>query len=274
MTFSKRMGLVPEKKPLQLNDMDEELRAELHNDIRQFEIRASGSIGLRVLYKKIWIKFLKNYIDEFTEDFFGENYMDQVIRFYRTLEWFRVYDYIEFYLDFVVNEMMVECVDLIRDLSATLERHNSAYRIVDYRFVPITNDTELEGLSQASNTGLKAIDHHMKQAIAIFSQKESKDYRNVIKEAMSAVEATVNHVNGTKGKTLGDALKQLDQKRHIHEAMKSAFDKLYGYTSDTNSGIRHGLTDDADSIPGFAEAKFMIVACSAFINWLQCREAE
>lgn len=96
----------------------------------------------------------------------------------------------------------------------------------------------------------------------------------MIKESISAVEAAVNHVNGTKGKTLTDALKQLDKKRHIHEAMKSAFDKLYGYTSDKHTGIRHAMIDDANSHPSFSDAKFMIVACSAFINWLLSREAE
>ncbi|MGI6085628.1 MAG: hypothetical protein ACOYIF_09305 [Acetivibrionales bacterium] len=53
----------------------------------------------------------------------------------------------------------------------------------------------------------------------------------------------------------------------IHPAMKTAFEKLYGYPSDA-SGIRHsGQLGGSDST--FEEAKFMIVACSAFINYLR-----
>lgn len=52
----------------------------------------------------------------------------------------------------------------------------------------------------------------------------------------------------------------------LHPALKGAFDKLYGYTS-SNSGIRHALVDD--SIPVCSEdARFMLISCSAFINYL------
>lgn len=65
--------------------------------------------------------------------------------------------------------------------------------------------------------------------------------------------------------TLGDALKSLKDK--IHPAMKGAFEKLYGYTSDAN-GIRHanGL-GEGDST--FEEAKYMLISCSAFVNYLK-----
>ena len=108
----------------------------------------------------------------------------------------------------------------------------------------------------------------MKKAIEIFSKKETKDYPNTIKESISAVEAAVNIVNGTEGKTLGDALKQLDKKKKLPETLKIAFNKLYGYTCDRETGIRHALINDAKCPPDFADAKFMLVACSAFINYL------
>jgi len=41
--------------------------------------------------------------------------------------------------------------------------------------------------------------------------------------------------------------------------------KLYGYTSDED-GIRHAILNDPEL--GFAEAKFMVVSCSAFVNYL------
>ena len=54
--------------------------------------------------------------------------------------------------------------------------------------------------------------------------------------------------------------------------MKKAFTCLYGYTSDSG-GIRHALTED-DVVPNFEDAKFMLVSCSAFINYLIAKVAK
>ena len=53
----------------------------------------------------------------------------------------------------------------------------------------------------------------------------------------------------------------------IHPVLEAAFEKLYGYTSDA-SGIRHaGQIDGPEAT--FDEAKFMLVACSGFVNYLK-----
>lgn len=52
----------------------------------------------------------------------------------------------------------------------------------------------------------------------------------------------------------------------IHAGLKSAFNMLYGYTSDAN-GIRHA-GDIGGPSSTFEEAKFMLVSCSAFVNYL------
>ena len=108
----------------------------------------------------------------------------------------------------------------------------------------------------------------MQKAIEIFSDRENKDYPNVVKEAITAVEAAVNTINQSPGKTLGDALKTLSDHLTIHPALIEAFSKIYGYTSDKRSGIRHAIFEGSDCIPDFADAKFMLVSCSAFINYL------
>ena len=51
----------------------------------------------------------------------------------------------------------------------------------------------------------------------------------------------------------------------IHGALKAAFVKLYGYTSDAD-GIRHAILDEPNV--DFDEAKYMVVVCSAFVNYL------
>lgn len=57
----------------------------------------------------------------------------------------------------------------------------------------------------------------------------------------------------------------LGDKANLHGALKSAFEKLYGFTSD-DDGIRHAMIDDPSV--GFDEAKYMIVSCSAFCSYL------
>ena len=57
----------------------------------------------------------------------------------------------------------------------------------------------------------------------------------------------------------------VDKKYPLHGALKEAFKKLYGYTSDAG-GIRHGSLDLANV--DYDLAKYMLVSCSAFINYL------
>ena len=58
----------------------------------------------------------------------------------------------------------------------------------------------------------------------------------------------------------------LEKKRGLKGPLKVAFEKLYSYTND-KGGVRHadGLFVSEVS---FEEAKFMLVSCSAFVNYL------
>ena len=83
------------------------------------------------------------------------------------------------------------------------------------------------------------------------------------------MEAICEILTGVKGKeaTLGNMLKKIEESGVvIHGALKSAFNILYGYTCDAN-GIRHA-GDIGGPSSTFEEAKFMLVSCSAFINYL------
>jgi hypothetical protein len=46
---------------------------------------------------------------------------------------------------------------------------------------------------------------------------------------------------------------------------------MYGYTSDAQ-GIRHALMDEPNL--SFEDAKFMLVSCSAFVNYLIAKAAK
>jgi hypothetical protein len=103
----------------------------------------------------------------------------------------------------------------------------------------------------------------LKQAVTLLSRKPTPDYRNSIKESISAVEAICAAVTGDPKATLGQALKIIDSQAPLHGALRSAFEKLYGYTSDAD-GIRHALLEDTTLEQ--EDAVFMLVACSAFVS--------
>lgn len=115
----------------------------------------------------------------------------------------------------------------------------------------------------AATASTPTVQTHLRSALEHIADRQSPDYRNSIKESISAVEAMVNRAAGTSGKTLGVALAKLSIQ--THPALDGAFSKLYGYTNDS-SGIRHALMDEPNL--EFEDAKFMLVACSAFVNYL------
>lgn len=99
------------------------------------------------------------------------------------------------------------------------------------------------------------------------TDRDVPDYENSIKESISSVEAMVKIITGDQKAVLTKALDKIESKGiPIHPQMKEGFKKLYNYTSD-QSGIRHSSKEGGVSST-YEEAKFMVVACTAFNNYL------
>ena len=149
------------------------------------------------------------------------------------------------------------------------EREYVGYRFVDGEIVPISDKYELAAIEEALSNKYKSVQGHIAKANHLLADRTNPDYENSIKESISAVEAICKIFTGAKGKeaTLGNMLKKLEEKGvKIHGGLKSAFNILYGYASDAN-GIRNA-GDIGGPSSTFEEAKFMLVSCSAFINYL------
>lgn len=180
-------------------------------------------------------------------------------------EWYLIFDFIERYLMHSDNTTVEKMVTLFNRI---LEEEVSGYRILDRKVIPITNQAELGTIQEAYSTKYDSVNTHISKALALYSDRKTPDYENSIKESISAVEAMCCIITGMTGAqaTLGKAIKKLkDSGVHIHPAMENAFSSLYGYTSDEN-GIRHGGIDFT-SAPT-EDAKYMLVSCSAFVNYL------
>lgn len=150
--------------------------------------------------------------------------------------------------------------NIINDI---FQKENVNYRIVDGIVTDLLNEETIKEIEETLENPYTVVTTHYSKALELLYK--AKDYDNSIKESISSVESICQILTGNDKATLGDALKLLKDK--IHPAMKSAFEKLYGYTSDAN-GIRHanGL-GEGDST--FEEAKYMLISCSAFINYLK-----
>ncbi|MFX0204064.1 MAG: AbiJ-NTD4 domain-containing protein [Candidatus Hodarchaeota archaeon] len=211
-----------------------------------------------------------------------------VKNYFYDLEWYEVYDLTEFTVNNHVamtreyysyghdyRDHEVSKLDLIKRINFILERELSGYRFISGILTPISTKAEVdqieEAVQAASREGLPGAHQHITTALALLGKRPEPDYRNAIKEAISAVESVVKQISGAQSRGLDDALRELSEKAEIHGVLKSGFKKLYGYSSDED-GIRHAILDLPNV--GFSEAKYMIVSCSAFVNYLIAKAVE
>jgi hypothetical protein len=94
---------------------------------------------------------------------------------------------------------------------------------------------------------------------------------DVVEECAAAGESACKKLTGDQSGDLNRALQKLDKQKPFHPAFKQSLEKLYAWTSDA-SGIRHGIKDATKVTK--ADAQFMLVSCSAFVNYLFARDAE
>ena len=152
------------------------------------------------------------------------------------------------------------------NINNSFSRLSYAYRVINVQVVQITDKEEIIAIEDAMKVS-DSVKTHLSNALKHLSTRPNPDYRNSIKESISAVEAMCRKI--TDENTLGKSLNKLEKNGiKIPSMLKSAFEKLYVYTNDESTGIRHALMDDSD-MPGFDEAKFMVVSCCAFINYIQ-----
>lgn len=227
------------------------------------------------LEESIWCFFMNQRRD----DFYVERGHMIAATYYllsEEYEWYYKMDLIEYTVRILrqvnkgnntFNKIVDAFVNLVNDV---FKRFNYAYRVVGEQVVELTDEKEIAAIEEAMAQP-SAIQTHLSDALKHLSSRPVPDYRNSIKESISAVEVICREITGKT--TLGDALKELEKKGvKIPTFIKSGIEKLYIYTNDKRTGIRHALMDDSE-VPEYDEAKFMLVACCAFINYLQGKRA-
>ncbi|MDP9646145.1 AbiJ-NTD4 domain-containing protein [Paraburkholderia caledonica] len=259
LRFSQRTGAIPLPEALRPDAMPDALRSSLWNVYLDWLQRQMHER----LVKEIWREFWKRPLD--TIPYFGYGYdeaLKQVRDFFFNSDWYAVYDLLEFLMATRDGEVLAKAVDqvLIRELAA--------YRVVRNQFVTVTSQQEIEALDAALlDKGVFApVSEHLATALAHLSNRQNPDYRNSIKESISAVESMAKIISGKDTAELGEALGALEKTGKLHGALRKGYAALYGYTSDAN-GIRHALMEEPNLSAD--EAKYFLIACTAFVNYLK-----
>ncbi len=276
MRFSQRVGIAQVEKAIQIESIDVDLRNSLWSlltvfywdvynkpkyDMRYRADRIKGS-NLDELFTSMWLHYFKEPIDTIPELFYDG--LPNLRSYFFEAEWYEVYDFIEFCVSYGPESQRDQFVDVC---NSYLERENSGYRFVESKVVEISSSDEVAEIESAiaSSAPFYGVKQHLSAAISLLSDRESPDFRNSIKESISAVESLCKKVGDDEKATLGGALKLLEKQGVMHPALKSAFSALYGYTNDAD-GIRHGLMEESNLTK--SDARFMLISCSAFINYV------
>jgi hypothetical protein len=271
--FSDRYGYTQIERAFQRERIDDTLRTALWNvlSISMWDRWTPYNYGytedsqrIHAITERAWFHYFKGDMDNLPVFRGATSYQkgayDVFKEHFFKAKWFETYNFLEFLLQdsgTFLDETAIQW------LNQVLETENAAYRIVGNEVVEITDTNEIKAIEEALEHPDAPVRTHIQSALAMLSDRENPDYRNSIKESISAVEATCRIVTGLNGATLGDALKKI---RDLHPALQKSFLALYGFTSDA-SGIRHSLLEEPNLT--YADAKFMLAACSAFVSYLR-----
>lgn len=269
--FSERKGFKPTLSIIQVDSMNTDLRNSLWNVLNvSFLLRFRGSIGsspqyygksIRDFFVYLWLDYFKLPLERMPD--YKKEIVEIVWRYFQKWEWFEVYDFLEYVINYF------ESPDLVEQINFVLERELAGFRFVGGVFSEITDKQELLMLSEAvADSDFPLVSAHLERALALLSNKKSPDYRNSIKESISAVESMAKIIADTPKASLGDALKVLELKGELHPALRQSFLSLYGYTSNAD-GIRHAMLEEPNL--SAADAKFFLLSCTSFINYLKSK---
>lgn len=185
-------------------------------------------------------------------------------------EWYKKLDIIElilFYLKLISDDdksYREAYKSFVKSLNLEFKRLNFGYSIIENKITEITSEEEISSIEKALKESKDNVKEHLNKALDLYSKRPKADYRNSIKESISAVEAISRNITGENVLNF----KKMEEKGVVvPTVLRKAFECLYGYTNDKTTGIRHALMDDTNA-PQAEEALFMLVSCSAFINYL------
>lgn len=275
--FSDVNKIAPCNKEMQIYEFDDDVRVSLCNELYFIINRIFNNPGDYFYdYKldRIMLSFCKSVLnDVFCEiNYSGQLYWQSIFDHKIALvikkavfnEVLDTVEYIAQWFEMVINRKKGW---IYADINNFFEREYIGYRFIDGSIVQITDKVEIESIEKSLAVPFEGCRSHIRKAVGFLADREKKDYKNSIKESISAVESICQIIVENEKAVLSDALKRLEANgTKIHPALREGFKKIYSYTSD-QGGIRHAEGMFESNVT-FEEAEFMLVSCSAFVNYL------
>jgi hypothetical protein len=265
MRFSQRIGARPLPKS-GLEEASPDLRTQLWNFLHRIAFPEDARSYTRSLWtaKQIW-----NHLDLRTDKVPTHVFemREFLSKYWFSCDWPEFYDLVEFIADLKDPNYASTPGKLYEHLNYILEAQGAAYRFIAEELAPLTNPVEVAEVTRAAESAIPAVASHIREALTLLPPSPDASPRNSVKESISAVEAALKHFSGDAGAALKEGLSAFETKYgSLHPALKAGLVKLYGYTSD-EKGIRHALVDEAADVT-VDDARFMLIVCSAFANYL------
>ena len=266
-SFSQRYGYTPISKMFQIESIDHNLHMAIWNWMYSefFSDLEDNMYNLTLKQQNflsfVWAKLTHRGLDHFP--YAGASVIKAYKEHLINLQWDQKYSQIEILYNGYNTHLQKKNVSASANLM--LEENMSGYRFLDGMIVPITSDNELNSIQQVFEISekYKYVKSHISRAAELLANKTHPDYRNSIKEAISGVESLLTEITGES--VFSKAIAIIEKKFNIHKALKEGISKIYGYTSDAE-GIRHALIEESNLTQD--DAVFMLVSCSAFINYI------
>ena len=145
----------------------------------------------------------------------------------------------------------------------------AGYIFVGNELSPITDEGEIAEVEEALDKSPNEVQQHLNRALELLSDRENPDFRNSIKESISALESNLRKKTGEN--TLGKALKEIQKTGiDLNPQLVSGLTSIYAWTNGKD-GIRHAIID-APNVT-IEDAKLMLILNSALVNYLRSKEA-
>ena len=281
-SFSQRYGYEPLPEPMRLEEISNDLRREIWNAVREVLVEKRGGPSGYYYFEAPGKRFVERVLGANTKTSEDEipTEHDQVCAHLKNSVLNPQFNQVLDLIEIMVNDRDIT-ENFGKRMSNSFEQYAAAYWLdtsqQPYRFVPRSSKEQGEATQQAIETirenNLEGAAAHLRQATEHINARQ---YGDSITDSIHAVESVARAIDPKASKTLGPALDSLEKGGLLkHAALKAAFKKLYGYTSD-EQGIRHSLLDQDSAAVGLDEAMFMFGACASFAAYLaeKHRQAE
>lgn len=225
--FSRRNNLVPQPPPPEPGAISDRLRRLLWND---FSKACEAGVwrdplgarrpthALSVFLKYLWSEYWALAADDYPG---LEGMLARLKLAFLNEVWFRPFDILEITL---AGETYVgfDRTSFRNSITRHLDQETSAYMLLGNKFVLRMGENEAGSVATALNLDDAAVHTHFREALKKLSDRQNPDYRNSVKESISAVESACKKLTGDQSGDLNRALRKLDVRKLFHPAFKQA----------------------------------------------------